>query len=380
MKRARPFAELLQTVANKLKPPFGIVLGSPGEVADLVHAMPEGDTTCYQIDLFQASRLREALHTRGKEANVAAHADLWDLASLPSPPGRGAGGEGATADPASPTPHPLPLSRGERGEPFQTLIYPVPYGGERSLKQDMIEQAFHVLKPGGTFIVLSPYEKDDFFQNALKKIFGKVHTPMDGGNAVFWCQRDGDRPRRRHEMTYHVRADKETSYSFVSRPGVFGYGFYDEGARALVESLELHPDQRILDLGCGVGTNGILAARQLGPGGHVTFADSNLRAIALAELNAKSIGVPHFQTFASHTLTELPSASYDAVIANPPYYAQGTIMALFVERSHQVLKRGGELYLVTKQVDTVWPMVTSLFPEPELYENRGYVIFRTKKI
>jgi 16S rRNA G1207 methylase RsmC len=344
-RRVRPFPELLQTVANKLKPPFGVILGSPGEVADLVPALPDGDVTCYQMDLFQANRLSEALQTRGKAAHVAAHADLWDL-------------------PAD----------------LQTLVYAVPYGGERSLKLDMIEQAFHVLKPHGTLIVMSPYERDDFFQSALKKVFGKVHTPMDGGNAVFWCSREGERPRRRHEMTYHVRADAETSLSFVSRPGVFGYGFYDEGGRALIEAVELHPDQRILDLGCGVGTNGILAARQLGPGGHVTFADSNLRAIALAELNAKALGVAHFDTLASHTLTELPRASYDAVLANPPYYAQGTIMALFVERSQQALKRGGELYLVTKQVDAVWPIVNQHFPEPELYENRGYVIFRTKKV
>ena len=243
----------------------------------------------------------------------------------------------------------------------------------------MIEQAFHVLKPNGTFIVLSPYEKDDFFQTALKKIFGKVHTPMDANNTVFWCQRDGDRPRRRHEMTYHVRVDAETSYRFVSRPGVFGYGFYDEGARALTDVMELKEGQRVLDLGCGVGTNGVLAARQLGPTGFVAFADSNVRAIALAEMNAKSIGLTNYQTLASHTLAEWPEASFDVVLANPPYYAQGSIIRLFVERSKSLLKVGGVLYLVTKQVDATWSIIQEHFAEPELFENRGYVVFRAIK-
>src|SRR5258708_5677328 len=111
-KHVKSFAELAQTVAAKLRPPFGVVLGPPREVGELVQVLPERETTCYQMDLFQSHRLTELLT---RPAVVDAHADLWDLA---------------------PT--------------FQTLIYPVPHGGERALKLDMIEQAFHVLRPHGT--------------------------------------------------------------------------------------------------------------------------------------------------------------------------------------------------------------------------------------
>lgn len=337
-KQTKSFAELAQAAASRLRPPFGIVLGSPGDAAGVIQALPDGEITCYQLDLFQAARLRELLP---RSAAVETRPDLWDL-----PPN------------------------------FQTLIYPVAQGGERALKLDMIEQAFHVLKPHGTLIVLSPYDKDDFFPHALKKVFGRVHVPMDGDGQLFWCQRDGDRPRRRHEMTYHVRVDEQTSYAFLSRPGVFGYGFFDEGGRALTEVMELAEGQRVLDLGCGVGTNGILAARRVGPAGFVAFADSNVRAIALAELNAQAIGLTSYQTVATHTLTELPAESFDVVLANPPYYAQGSILRHFVERSKALLRTGGALYLVTKQVDAVWPVVHEHFPEPEMFKNRGYVIFR----
>jgi 16S rRNA G1207 methylase RsmC len=338
---------LMRIVASKLRPPFGVVLGSPGEVAELAQSLPEGETTCYQMDLFQAARLTEIFANRDRTAAVETRADLWDLA---------------------PT--------------FQTLLYPVPYGGERALKLDMIEQAFHVLKPHGTLVVLSPYDNDEFFPPALKKVFGRVHAPMEGGNKVFWCQREGallPRARRRHEISYHVRVDEQTSYCFVSRPGVFGYGFCDEGARALTELMELGPGQRVLDVGCGAGTIGILAARQVGPAGFVSFADSNVRAIALTELNATALGLTNFQARASHTLTEWPDASFDVVLANPPYYAHGSILRLFIGRSKALLRSGGVLYLVTKQVDAAWPIVQEHFPEPELYENRGYVIFRVSK-
>ncbi len=343
-RKAKPFVDLLQTAAARLRPPFGVVLGSPGEVAELAHALPEGDVTCYQMDLFQAHRLAEALRLRNRPALVESRADLWDL-------------------PAQ----------------FQTLIYPVPHGGERALKLDMIEQAYHVLAAHGTLIVLSPYDQDDFFAPALKKIFGKLHSPMEGENQVFWCQRTTERPRRRHEMTYHVRVDAETSYSIRSRPGVFGYGFFDEGARALTEVAEPTPGQRVLDLGCGVGTNGILAARAIGPTGFVAFVDSNARAVQLAEINARAIGVANFQTVASHTLAELADASFDVVLANPPYYAQGSIIHHFIVRSKALLRSGGTLYLVTRQVDAAWPMFQEHFGEPEVFENRGYMIFRATK-
>ena len=126
-------------------------------------------------------------------------------------------------------------------------------------------------------------------------------------------------------------------------------------------------------------TNGILAARRLGATGSVVFADSNVRAIALADLNAKAIGLTNYQTFASHSVSELPDSSFDAVLANPPYYAQGSIIRLFVERSRALLRSGGILNLVTKQVDVAMPIIQEHFPEPEMIENRGYVIFRVTK-
>jgi 16S rRNA (guanine1207-N2)-methyltransferase len=203
---------------------------------------------------------------------------------------------------------------------------------------------------------------------------------MEGGNKVFWCQRDGDHERRRHEIVYQVRVNDDTSYRFHSRPGVFGYGFFDEGARALSETMELREGQHVLDLGCGAGTNGILAAQQIGPTGFVTFADSNVRAIALADLNAKEIGVPHYSAVATHTMTEWPDQSFDVVLANPPYYAHGSIAHVFVERSKALLRPGGVLYLVTKQVETTWSIIAEHFAEPELFENRGYVIFRANPL
>ena len=331
-------------MAGKVRPPIAIVLGSPNEVADVYVELGNIDTTCYQMDLYQAERLQEALTERNLQAKVITAPDLWDL------PG-----------------------------PFQTVIYPVPEGGERGLKIDMIEQAYHILAPAGHLIVLSPHEKDQFFPLALKKVYKRVHAPQAGEGALFVCHRQEERRRRRHEVTFQVKSSFGHSLRFLSRPGVFSYGRFDDGARALVENMDIKPGDRVLDLGCGCGTNGIFAGLASGPDGFIVFVDSNVRAVALADFNARPQGLTDFQTIASSDVSGLPEKKFDVVLANPPYYAQQAIARLFIERGHDCLRPDGRLFLVTKQADQVGPMVAEIFGPAEVVERRGYIVLCARR-
>jgi 16S rRNA (guanine1207-N2)-methyltransferase len=328
-----------RTICSKLKPPLAVALGTPRSVAELLADLGVNETTCYQMDLYQAERLRTELGTCAATAQVIAAPDLWDL-------------------PAD----------------FQTVLYPTYAGGERSLKIDMVEQAFHVLRPRGLLIVSSPYEKDQLFPALLKKIFGAVHATSANGRTIYWCWREGERPRRRHQMTFHARVGTGPSLVFLSRPGVFSYGQFDDGARALVETMTIEPGDRILDLGCGCGTNGIFAGLRSGPSGQVTFVDSNLRALVLAEHNARANGLSNFQANGSSSVEGLAEKSFDVVLANPPYYAGGTIAQLFIERSLPLLRPGGRFYLVTKQADQLGPFLATCFGRAVPLEKRGYIV------
>jgi len=325
---------------DKARPPLAVVLGSPAEVIHCLDALAGVETTCYQMDLHQAERLQAELAERQTPAKVVTTADLWDL-------------------PAD----------------FQSVLYLPARGGERELKIDMIEQAFHILRPHGTLIVWSPYDTDPFFANLLKKIFGRVHAPYLGGESVvLWCQREGERPRRRHEVAFQARIAGRPSCRFMSRPGVFSYGRFDNGARALVETMTVQGGDRVVDLGCGCGTNGVFAAQQAGTAGHITFVDSNVRAVALAEINASGNGVANFQTVASSRAEGLHENSFDVVLANPPYYANHAITRMFLARSHQLLKPDGRFYLVTKQVQEIADLMMETFENVEAWMHRGYTI------
>src|SRR5260370_11333074 len=131
------FLPLLQAAAHRVVPPVALLLGAPRLVAELVNALPPSQLVCYQMDLFQADRLRFELSAAGLNAEVKTAPDLWDL-------------------PAD----------------FQTVLFPSPPRGERDLKIDMVEQGFHLLRPKGAFIVLSPIATDQFYPQLLNKIFG----------------------------------------------------------------------------------------------------------------------------------------------------------------------------------------------------------------
>lgn len=338
------FLPLLDAVAGRIKAPVCIVLGAPRVVSQLVERLPGLEIACYQIDLFQAERLREELAAAGQKAEVRTAADLWDL-------------------PAD----------------FQTVLYPSPPRGERELKIDLVEQGFHVLRPQGVFCALSPVTQEQFFPKLMKKIFGKSALSLTDEGCVIWSHRDGDRPRRRHEIAVHARIDDGEPLVFLTRPGVFSYGRLDLGTRALLTAAEIQPGERILDLGCGAGATGIAAIRRALPGGHVTFVDSNVRAVSLAEMNARAAGLSDFTAIAAVRMEGLPADSFDVVLTNPPYYAQQSIAPMFIDRSRELLKRGGHFYLVTKQLDEMEPLVRAAFGEPELFESRGYIILVAKK-
>jgi 16S rRNA (guanine1207-N2)-methyltransferase len=345
MSRQRPRPEtdtpdlLAAALGDRLRVPLAVVLGSPRLAADIAGLLDERDITCFQLDLYQAERLQEQLAELGVDATVQTAPDLWDL----------------TAD-------------------FQTVIFPAQRGGERSLKLDMVEQAFHILQPGGTFAVVSDYPNDQFFAEQLRKVFGKIHVPEAGEGYVVWSPRRANRPRRRHEVTYQARIGAGPSLRFLSRPGVFSYGRFDDGARALLEVTEIRQGDRVLDAGCGCGTNGIVAGLRAGAESWITFVDSNVRAVALTEHNARSNGLTSFETLARADLADLPPKHFDLILANPPYYAQHTIAEKFIREARPLLRHGGRFYLVTKQPDTIGPMMATVFGPTEPVERRGYTV------
>ena len=340
MTSMQQFVEILRP---KVKAPMAVLLGAPGEVCALLDHLRFDSTICYQMDLYPADRLRDSIGEQKLAAQVVAAPDAWDL------PGS-----------------------------YASVVYIAPETGERSLKIDMIEQGFHLLRPGGTYYALSPYQPDSFFAAQLKKIFGPVHATPTADGTVFWCHRRNERPRRRHEVMFHARDGDQPGCEFISRPGVFSYGRLDDGARALTEFMTIEPGEQILDLGCGCGATGIFAGLRGGPESRVTFVDSNTRAVVVAELNATKNALANFEVQALWQPEKLAANSADVILANPPYFGRGEIAARFIEHARAALKPKGRLYLVTKLTELFSDLLSENFQEVDAVEARGYIVLSAR--
>lgn len=150
----------------------------------------------------------------------------------------------------------------------------------------------------------------------------------------------------------------------------------------------------VVDLGCGSGAGGILAARLLQTDAdavahpvRLLFTDVNARALRFAAVNAELAGVPHFECRHSDVLANVPEP-VDLVLAHPPGLLDpqersyrhgggelGTGLALhIVEQSLQRLAPGGRLLLYTTApvvngVDVLWRALRPLLSRAAVERN-----------
>jgi ubiquinone/menaquinone biosynthesis C-methylase UbiE len=93
---------------------------------------------------------------------------------------------------------------------------------------------------------------------------------------------------------------------------------YSDGrGRELLVRTTVHARERVLDCGAGTGSTGLLAARKVGPTGHVTLFDLSPDMLAVAEQKAKAQGVRERIELRTGDLVHLPFAdgSFDVVLS-----------------------------------------------------------------
>ncbi len=105
----------------------------------------------------------------------------------------------------------------------------------------------------------------------------------------------------------------------------------------------LQPDQTVLDLGSGGGIDVFMAARQVGPAGHVIGVDMTPEMLAKAERNKAKVGLDNVE-FRRGYIEDLPvdDDSVDVILSNCVINLSPDKAAVFRE-AHRVLRPGGRL-------------------------------------
>lgn len=134
-------------------------------------------------------------------------------------------------------------------------------------------------------------------------------------------------------------------------PGVFGEERLDRGTALLIEAMPaIEPGSCVVDLGCGAGPLGLLAASRQ-PDAEVLFCDESHLAVASARAGFEAAGLGKPARFAvTDVLAGEPDGSADLVLCNPPFH-QGQAISrrvaahMFAEAA-RVLRPGGQLLVV----------------------------------
>lgn len=137
-------------------------------------------------------------------------------------------------------------------------------------------------------------------------------------------------------------------FEFLTSRGVFSYRRIDLGTRLLVESMLLPDMGSVLDLGCGYGPVGIVAAK-IRPGLEVWMTDVNERAVELALRNAERNGLGNVVVRQGHLYEPVGDMVFQAIFSNPPISAGlGRVVGPLVSGAFGRLSVGGSLQLVVQ--------------------------------
>lgn len=135
---------------------------------------------------------------------------------------------------------------------------------------------------------------------------------------------------------------------FKTKPGVFSKHQIDAGTQLLINSLDIQPNDNILDLGCGYGPIGIVAAK-LAPEGKTVLVDANIRAVRLTQENIRLNKIPNAKALLSDGLEAVEQQKFQVVASNPPASSGLDIFNEFLANAKKCLSASGKIYFVTQE-------------------------------
>lgn len=257
-------------------------------------------------------------------------------------------------------------------------ILPFP---SRALLERLLREAGRLLKPDAMLYVGGPRDKgivsvgkylEELFGSAGSAQYAKGCRVVTAVRPAHW-QSDSSASQS-DLIEIKLRGQQLT---LELRDGVFARGGLDDGSLMLAEAMDVANSQQILDLGCGGGLIGMLAAR-LAPQAQITMVDSNLAAVELARANLERNQISNARVVVSDVTSAVSDQHFDTILTNPPFHQgrlQTTDTAMrFFQESAQLLAPQGSLSIVSNRFLPYQQALAAIFSEVK--EVRGDGRFR----
>jgi 16S rRNA (guanine1207-N2)-methyltransferase len=245
------------------------------------------------------------------------------------------------------------------------LLHAPAYRGNAPVLR-LIATAHRVLRAGGCFYLAGARREGmGTFQRRVEELFGPVEVmARGGGQRVILALKEAAGPADGETLPDEaIEFEVELwghHFRFRSRPGVFAHGKVDAASRLLLEAARLDLVEpatgHILDLGCGYGLLGVVAA-QLVPGAQVVLVDRSLLAGQCARENIALNRIPNAEVLVGDGSKPLKAqgvaASFDLILCNPPFHAgrkaDRAVGERLIQEGANVLKKDGRFYVVCNE-------------------------------
>ena len=135
---------------------------------------------------------------------------------------------------------------------------------------------------------------------------------------------------------------------FKSASGIFSATEIDSASKLLIEKAEIPTHSRILDLGCGYGMIGIVAAKSC-PTCYVILTDINKRAVKLAKENILLNRVGNAEARQGDIYESVQDGKFDVILLNPPMAAGRDIVLRMITKAPDYLNKYGSLQIVANK-------------------------------
>jgi 16S rRNA (guanine1207-N2)-methyltransferase len=262
---------------------------------------------------------------------------------------------------------------------FDCAVLPCSMQGNAELTREWLQQAHERLKLAGQFAAATDNPQDRWLHEELQKLFNKVTRLEREAGVVYLARKTESLSKYKQFGAEFAFRDGPRILKIISRPGVFSHRQLDLGARALIETMQFTPGERVFEIGCGAGAVTIAAAARF-ESLQVDAVDVNPRAVDCTLQSAALNGLSNVRVqLHAHAVSPAPGA-YDVVLANPPYFSQAHVAQLFVNAAMLALKPTGRLYLVTKKIDWFEQLLADSFQDVQSTEVRGYVVFTAQRV
>ena len=178
-----------------------------------------------------------------------------------------------------------------------------------------------------------------------------------------------------------------TKYTVFNHANLFSRESLDIGTRFFLQHIPLSEKYKfIIDLGCGNGLVGLIAAEK-NPDAKLLFVDESFMAVESAKetFEAAFTGHNRAQFMVNDCLTGVEANSADLILNNPPFHQDNAIgdeiaWRMF-KQSREVLKQNGELWVIGNRHLGYHIKLKKIFANCEMVaSNKKFVILKSIKI